>query len=294
MADRKIRRHSGSGRRRSLAAAVGALFAQAPGACAQAPETATAFEVVADLDAGRRILEPSGIVFHPGRATLFVVGDRGDVAELTVSGELVAQRRVRRADFEGITVDPSTGLLYVAWEGEERVLEIDPGTLEVLREFALERVFEGRLLMRPGGDGIEGIGFVPDPDHPQGGTFFVAHQTFDPSDPEEASVLLEVELPLREAAGTDGVARARTLRVIPFGQVPDLASVEYDPAGDRLLVVSDALSTLFLLDRTGEVLGSEPIPGRDQEGIAVDGEGYWYIAQDSGGVLMLRRPEAAS
>ena len=87
---------------------------------------------------------PSGIVFHPGRGTLFIVGDRGDIVEVQTDGTLVKQKRIRDADFEGITCDPSTGLLYIAVEGEERIVEIDPEDFSVLREFAINRVLEGR------------------------------------------------------------------------------------------------------------------------------------------------------
>lgn len=281
---------------RALASGVRAALASvlvAPtAACAQpADAPPPAFEVVGNIDRAG-INEPSGIVFHPGRGTLFVVGDDGDVVELGRDGEPRAARRVRDADFEGITVDPATGLLYVAWEGAERVLELDPATLEVRREFAIERAFEGRLLMRRGGNGIEGIAFVPDPARPHGGTFFLAHQTFDLSDPEEASVLLEVELPLSDdARASGGLLPGRTLRVIGFPHVPDLASVEHDPSTGHLLVLSDSLNTLLTLTTAGEVLSVEPVPGRDQEGIAVDDAGNWYLAQDSGGVLLLRRLE---
>lgn len=63
--------------------------------------------------------EPSGICFHPARETLFVVGDRGHVGEMQTDGTLVRERRIRKADFEGITCNPGTGLLYIAVEGEE-------------------------------------------------------------------------------------------------------------------------------------------------------------------------------
>ncbi len=41
----------------------------------------------------------------------------------------VKQKRICDADFEGITCDPATGLLYIAVEGEEKIIEMDPGDL---------------------------------------------------------------------------------------------------------------------------------------------------------------------
>jgi len=47
--------------------------------------------------------EPSGIVFHPGRDTLFVVGAEGDICEIRKDGTMLKQKRILDADFEGIT-----------------------------------------------------------------------------------------------------------------------------------------------------------------------------------------------
>lgn len=87
--------------------------------------------------------------------------------------------------------------MYAAVEGEETKLELDPEHLAVLREFELERRFEGQLLLKRGGQGIEAITFVPDPSHPEGGTFYVTNQSFALEDKEEVSALFEVELPLK-------------------------------------------------------------------------------------------------
>ena len=115
--------------------------------------------------------EPSGIVFHRARGTLFVVGDGGDICEIETDGTLIQQKHIRRADFEGITYDPSTGLLYVAIEGEEKIVEFEPEGLAEIRAFAIQRTFEGEMRLKPGGSGIEAITFVPDSGHPHGGTF---------------------------------------------------------------------------------------------------------------------------
>lgn len=44
--------------------------------------------------------EPSGIVFHAQRGTLFVVGDEGDIGEFQTDGRLVQQARHLDADDE--------------------------------------------------------------------------------------------------------------------------------------------------------------------------------------------------
>ena len=81
-----------------------------------------------------RLNEPSGIVYHPTRHSLFAIGDEGDIIELAMDGAALKQAALRPGtDFEAITCDPSTGLLYIAVEGEEQILEVAPQSLAVLR-----------------------------------------------------------------------------------------------------------------------------------------------------------------
>ena len=61
----------------------------------------------------RQCREPSGIVFSPGRGTLFVIDDEGAICELQLDGTLVKTKRINRADLEGITLD-TDGYLYIA------------------------------------------------------------------------------------------------------------------------------------------------------------------------------------
>ncbi len=136
--------------------------------------------------------EPSGIVFHTARGTLFVVGDNGDMCEIQKDGTLVKQKHIRRADFEGITYDPSTGLLYAAIEGEEKIVEFDPDSFAEMRKFSIGRIFQDQALLKAGEGGIEGITFVPKPGHPHGGTFYVANQSFDLTRAEDISAIFDI------------------------------------------------------------------------------------------------------
>lgn len=242
------------------------------------------YEWVGDVD---RIAfnEPSGIVYHAGRGTLFAVGDEGDICEFAADGSSTKQAHIRDADFEGVTVDPATGLLYVAIEGEERILEIEPESFAVLREFPIDRQFEGVELLKPGGQGVEGITFVPDPSHPEGGTFFLSNQGFEFFPAEDPSVIVEVVAPLRSSS--DKEATARIVRALHIG-VPDIAGFHYDAASGHMFIVSDGSNALFEITRDGEVLRGWAFPGDNQEGIAIDPQGFIYIAQDSGGILKLK------
>ena len=229
--------------------------------------------------------EPSGIVYHPSRGTLFLVGDDGDICEMTTKGAIVKKKLSGRADYEGVTCDPATGLLYVAVEGQETILEIDPETFETTRRFPIERTFGGKLLMKKGGQGIEAITFVPSATHAQGGRFYVANQSFTLDNPTDISAVFEVELPLRSGAGGDGAGRI--VRYFQLG-VTDLSGLHYDKAADRLYVISDGTNTFWEVTLDGKIVRGLAFPGENQEGLTVDPEGYVYIAQDSGGVLKIR------
>ncbi|MGQ9660861.1 MAG: SdiA-regulated domain-containing protein [Kiritimatiellia bacterium] len=246
------------------------------------------YRIVTDLDPKQSLSEPSGVVFHRGRHTLFLVGDNGDVCEMKTDGTLIRKKHVRTADFEGITYNPETGLLYVAVEGEETILELEPDTFRVRREFAIPRKFQGATVMKAGGQGIEAVTFLPDKKHPHGGTFLVANQSFSLSSPDDRAGIFEIELPLRSSEETP----VRILRAVYPG-VTDLAGLCYNASTGRLLVVSDVNDLLLDMKPNGEIVSCYVLPGTDQEGIALDDQGFLYIAQDCGGILKLEpRPEA--
>lgn len=226
--------------------------------------------------------EPSGICWHAARQTLFVVGDEGDLCEITADGTLIRRQHLRDADFEGVTYDPATGLLYLAIEGEEAVLEVDPETFAILREFALPRDFGGKTLLRAGGEGIEAITFAPDPRHAEGGIFYVANQAFGLTDEQDISAVFQVELPLRTGTGSPKITGYFTPGII------DLSGLHYDPATDHLLLISDATNLILEYTRDHQLLSVQAFPGDNQEGIAVDADNFLYIAQDTGGIVKLR------
>ena len=239
------------------------------------------YEWVGDIDE-TGFNEPSGLCWHAQRRTLFVAGDEGDLCEMATDGTMLHQRRIRPGDFEGVTYDPATGLLYVAVEEEELILELDPDTLKILREFQLPREFGGRTLMAAGGEGIEAITFIPDPTHAEGGVFYIANQAFTLSDPRDISAIFQVELPLRTRSGP-----ARITGYFAPGVI-DLSGLHYDREGGQLLAVSDAANLILTYSPAHELLSVQAFPGDNQEGVAVDDEGFIYIAQDTGGILKLK------
>lgn len=229
------------------------------------------------------IAEPSGITHHPMRRSLFVADDSGSIWEIDATdGGLVQSKAVNGRDLEGVTVNPATGLLYVAVEDEEAILEIDPGTLAVRREFEITRDFEGRQLLKKGGMGIEAIVFVPDASHREGGTFWVGNQSFSLKPQGEPSVVCEVVVPLRSSQ-----ARKAVGTIVRFYEMDfiDISGLAYDGRADCLVLISDTTNLLVELKQDGTVLSRYLLPGDEQEGVVLDGLGYLYIAQESGEVI---------
>jgi hypothetical protein len=65
----------------------------------------------------------------------------------------------------------------------------------------------------------------------------------------------------------------------------------YDAASGHFLVTTSdpegRTGAVHEVTRRGQVVRTLPLPGRAQEGLALDGRGVAFIAQDSGGVLRI-------
>ena len=217
--------------------------------------------------------EPSGIVFSEKRGTLFIVGDEGDICELTLDGALL-NRRSNESDLEGITLDPSSGLLYAIDERTGTIFELDPQTLD--------SSCNGCALSRhSANNGMEAITFKPDTRHPAGGTFHVANQG-RAGDQENLPAIFEINVPLHITAAEDQAAHI--IRYFQPG-VTDLSGIHYDKQLDRLLLISDTHDRLLVATMEGKTLASYTLPGKNQEGITRDDQGKIYIAEDSGGII---------
>jgi len=231
------------------------------------------------------IVEPSGICFHPLRKTLFVVSDEGELFEIETDGTPVSSVVIPPGglDLEGVTVHPRTGLLYLVVEGDDVVLEFDPDKKEITRMFPVNREYEGdpnflQKKVEKFDNGLESIAFVPDEDHPEGGTFYMGNQ-WDPS------CIMEVLIPIESSQME--TAEARILRILSL-EIKDPAAMYYDPKTELLYIVNDADNILVELTLDGKIVNEYAFLGNDQEGIAWDEEGYLYIAQDSGGIIHVK------
>ncbi len=230
------------------------------------------------------ITEPSGVTYHPGRKTLFVVDDEGHIHEIRPDGTVIQTKALQARDLEGITINPITGWLYAAVEDDETILEINPQTLTILREFKINRTFEGKPLLKKGGMGIEAITFVPDVLHPEGGTFWIGNQSFSRKPGGEPSIICEVVVPLLTSNATE--AEGTIIRFFEMNLL-DISGLAYNAKADSLVLISDTTNLLVELKRDGTHLQRYLLPGDDQEGITLDGLGYMYIAQENGQIIKL-------
>ena len=230
----------------------------------------------------QQIAEPSGITYHPVRRSLFIADDSGSIHEVNLHGTFIQTKRLNELDIEGITMDPRTGLLYAAVEGDETIIELEPETLTIQRKFRILRDFKGELLLKKGGMGIEAIAFVPNTSHPEGGTFWVGNQSFSLKAKAEPSVVCEVVVPLRTE--TAAISEASIINAYKMNFI-DISGLAYDPQADVLVLISDTTNLLVEMSREGTILSKYLLPGDDQEGVALDGLGYMYIAQESGAII---------
>jgi len=219
--------------------------------------------------------EPSGIVYHPGRDTLFVCGDQGDIGEISLDGRLLASAHIG-GDLEAITVAPATGLLYVVREGHEILLELRPDDFKLTRRFNIQRGFRGDAeYLKRGGNGIEGLTFVPDAKHAEDGRFFAVNE-------DDPPVLIELAVPLRSMSGKFGEARVTASHGL---SVRPLSGLLWLTDARKFLISSALWKAVYVFDEAGRREASVPVPGLMQEGIARLPDGSFVIVQDVGGLI---------
>lgn len=224
-----------------------------------------------------KIPEPSGIVFHPQRKSLYIVSDEGRIAEISLKGKLIKYKGLKGANLEGLTVDPNTGLIYAVVEGKEQILEVHPNSLKQLRAFKIQRTFQNEWVFRVGDNGVESIAFVPNDQHAQGGTFFVAKQV-EHFNENEIAYIAEIEVPLLSRASREG----KIINVIPT-DIYDISGMFYRSDTKSLILISDMQNLLVELTLQGAILKTMALPGYDQEGITIDHQGNFYLALDDNG-----------
>jgi uncharacterized protein YjiK len=267
------------------AALAGLLVLVTRPATAQAPDVPqsvgyTDWQYAADYPL-TEVPEPSGLCFVPGRGTLFVVDDGGPgrppgVYEVSLDGKVLQKREVGK-DMEGVCYCSADGLLYAADEAGERVWVLEPDGLKVRGSFTVSREFNGTEVLAAGGNGFEGIEYIPSAaDHPR--DYFLLLNQDDP----QALVRIERK----------DIALDKTVAMTRFTPLSKLNCGElyYDDAMAQLWVVHSWLNLYEVLDIDSlAVLDWQVCPGMAQEGLCFDDQGRLWIGSDSGGIAVYTR-----
>ncbi len=201
------------------------------------------------------IREPSGLCYNPDANTLYIVGDHGDIAEISPEGEILTQRYYRNRDFEGVTMIGS--ILYALDENNFQILQINPMTLDIIAVHPITKDFGT----------FEGI----------------------TTDSEGALVLVnQIRKPKKKSAGLLFLDSSSmdVIRFIETG-IRDQAGICPGTATGHFYIISDTDDELYYYSIEEGIIWRSFLPGENQEGIAIDGDGSFYIAQDSGGLLRL-------
>lgn len=215
--------------------------------------------------------EASGADYHAGRDELIVVGDDGDVLILAPDGSLRSSFALA-GDLEGVCIaDPNRDVIYLLREKPEAVLELDLSTGLVGRVFDL-----GPVLGTTSSRGPEGIEFVPDGAHPEGGTFLVA-STFD-------GRIHRLELSIASSTTANQVTSLGSFQPTASN---DLRALSYDAgAGVLYSLYSEPTPLVRATTVQGALLANWPLP---QPQIAVGAaEGLCqrgcdlYVCEDGG------------
>jgi uncharacterized protein YjiK len=243
------------------------------------------------------VAEPSGVAFHPQTGHLFVIGDDGKIAELDTSGKSLRSLALP-GNLEDVAVHAPSGDLVVLSELNSELILYDPAGHREKKRWRLDKT---AVVGRAGADpnqGFEGLTFRPDASQPGGGVFYLTHQ-------RSPAMVVAIALDPSRAAGALGadVVRGRW----ELSGYEDLTAITYVAELDRLLVLSDAQDVLIVMRTDGGVERDVTVPGRQQEGVSVDGQGNIWIADDrdksvlklEGGLNTLRgqiedQPAAAS
>jgi uncharacterized protein YjiK len=222
------------------------------------------------------VKEPSGIAFYPPSNHLFVVGDEGAIAEIDDAGKVVKTTKIE-AQVEDLTVHTPSGSLILVSESRSELILYDAAAGHEMKRWPLDLESILGTSIGDRNQGFEGLAFRPVEGQPGGGIFYLTHQrspamvialAFDPSGPARR-------------LGADSVISRWSL------SYDDLTAVAWAEPLGKLLVIADAKDRLLVIrPEDGAVEAEIPIPGQQQEGLALDASGALWIADDADKALL--------
>jgi uncharacterized protein YjiK len=225
---------------------------------------------------------PSGVAFHPRTGHLFVISDKGSIAELDGQGRRLRMTPIK-GDIEDVTVHlPSSNLLLLV-ERKPRLVLFDPVVFAEVRRWHLDpSILVGAEA--PKNRGFEGAIFRADGGRPGGGVLYLTHQSL----PAQVVSLAFDPLSSGQHVGAEAVLDRWALK----GH-NNLTGLTYLPGLNRLLLIDGRRKRMVVLTLEGSVVAEVAAPGVQPEGLAFDAAGTLWVADDQQGLLRCQGALAA-
>ncbi len=218
----------------------------------------------------KEIREPSGISYHPQKKCLIVVGDEGQIAEVSLSGDVISLRNLG-GDLEGVTVDVDHSVVYVIEEKLEAIKVVDMKTFGTIDTLPLGQIVEQSGFFRSPKDSFEGIAYESI-EGSDGGILWLGYQ-------KNPAALF----PLKLEGNPIRVKAQAPIKV----DLPEISGLCIDPRNGNLWIVCDSEDACFQVSKDGEILSKKKIGGDNQEGVIVLPNGDWWFADDAGGIFKM-------
>jgi uncharacterized protein YjiK len=220
--------------------------------------------------------EPSGIAYHASLDRLFLVGDEGRLVEIdSASGEVLRSEAIR-GNVEDVAVHTPSGLLVLLSEKRAELIVYDP----VARaELSRVRLDSDAILGEPRADrnhGFEGLAFREEPSRAGGGFFYLVHQR---------SPAMVVAIDFHPDSSDAWIGESSVIERVSVPGRDDLTAVAVVPSLSRILVIADTADRLLVLGDRGSIEAEIVLPGRQQEGVALDSRGNLWVADEKGGLF---------